>query len=104
MVEIRPAAEQAGYVSPTNPLATLTSGTPGGTVEVEMIDPVALKPENTYSITFKDTLVNGKSGTPDTVKTKSFTLRNVTDGISIPCFSVQTSLMEKNYQFLMVLG
>ncbi len=82
VVEIRPAAEQAGYVSPTNPLATLTSGTPGGTVEVEMIDPVALKPENTYSITFKDTLVNGKSGTPDTVKTKSFTLRNVTDGIS----------------------
>ncbi len=80
VVEVRPAGEQAGYISPTNPMATITSGTPGGSVEVEMVDPIALLPENVYSVTFKDTLVPGRSGTPDTVKTKSFTLRNVTGG------------------------
>jgi hypothetical protein len=80
VIQVRPAAEQAGYVSPINPLATITSGSPGGTVEVEMVDPIELRSDNVYSVTFKDTLIAGQPGKPDTVKTKSFTLRNVTDG------------------------
>lgn len=80
VVEIRPAAEQAGYVNPENPLATLISGTPGGTVGVDVVDPSRVLSDNVYSITFEDTLISGGPNRPDTVKTKNFTLRNVTEG------------------------
>ncbi|SMO75768.1 hypothetical protein SAMN06265219_109156 [Gracilimonas mengyeensis] len=82
VVEVRPAAEQAGFISPENPSATLVNGSPAGSVTVEVVDPIKVKKDNVYSVTFEDTLVAGKENQPDTVKTKNFTLRDVTDGRS----------------------
>lgn len=80
VVQIRPAAEQAGYVSPDNPSATVVSGSPGGSVTVDIVDPSKVQPENIYSVTFEDTLIAGIDNQPDTVTTKNFTLRDVTEG------------------------
>ena len=80
VVEVRPAAEQAGYVTPENPSATLVSGTPAGIVSAEIVDPSQIIQENIYSVTFEDTLVEGGPNAPDTILTKNFTLRNVTEG------------------------
>lgn len=79
VVEVRPSKERAGYISPTEPLAQIAAGSPGGTVSVEIIDPRELLPNNVYDVVFEDTLRINNSG-PDTLTTKNFTLRNVTSG------------------------
>lgn len=79
VVEVRPSRAQAGYISPDTPEAQIVSGSPGGTVTVDIIDPRELKADNIYDVVFEDTLVTGISG-PDTLKTKNFTLRNITNG------------------------
>ncbi|MCG8372227.1 MAG: hypothetical protein MI700_01770 [Balneolales bacterium] len=80
VIEIRPAAEQAGYISAENPLAALVNGSPGGTISVDVVDPTQIKEDNIYHITFEDSLYAGFANNPDTVKTKNFTLTNVTSG------------------------
>lgn len=81
VIEVRPSKEVAGYISPDAPLAQIVQGSPGGTVSVEIFDPRSLKPDNLYDIVFEDTLrINTGSG-PDTLTTKNFTLRNITNGI-----------------------
>jgi hypothetical protein len=77
VVEVRPSRQQAGYISPDTPQASVVTGSPGGTVNVEIIDPRALKENNVYDIVFEDTLRISADG-PDTLTTKNFTLRNVT--------------------------
>lgn len=79
VVEVRPSRDQAGYISPDTPEAAIVEGSPGGSVSVNIIDPRALKPDNLYDVVFEDTLISG-GGNPDTLKTKNFTLRNITDG------------------------
>ena len=79
VLEVRASREQAGYISPTSPQAAIYQGAPGGTVEVEVIDPTQLKADNLYDVVFEDTLLSGGSN-PDTLKTKNFTLRNITTG------------------------
>lgn len=79
VVAVRPMREQAGYISPETPMASIAEGSPGGTVEVEIVDPGALKVGNLYDVVFEDTLIAG-GGNPDTLKTKNFTLRNITNG------------------------
>ncbi len=81
VVEVRPAPSVAGYIDPENPGATLVSGSPGGKVIVDIIDPDVLKADNLYEITFEDSLYDGGVN-QDTLKTKNFTLRNVTGGAS----------------------
>ncbi len=80
VVLVRPASRQAGYISPDDPRATITAGSPGGNVFIDIIDPEALKEDNLYAVTFLDTLIESGSSAPDTLKTKSFTLANVTGG------------------------
>ncbi len=79
VISIRPSRSQAGYISPDTPNPSVVSGAPGGDVEVEIVDPSALKADNLYEIVFEDTLVDGGSA-PDTLKTRNFTLRNITTG------------------------
>ncbi len=79
VVEVRPTPSEAGYIDPENPGATLVSGSPGGKVTVDIIDPEVLKPDNLYEITFEDSLYDGGTN-QDTLKTKNFTLRNITGG------------------------
>lgn len=81
VVEVRPSREAAGYISPLNPLAQIVSGSPGGTVSVEIVDPRALKADNLYDIVFEDTVFVADTG-PDTLATKNFTLRNITNGVT----------------------
>ena len=91
VLQVRASREQAGYISPTNPQAAIYQGAPGGTVEVEVIDPMQLKLDNLYEVVFEDTLLSGGSN-PDTLKTKNFTLRNITTGIPDTLLSRFTSL------------
>lgn len=79
VVEVRPSRDQAGYISPDTPEAAIVTGSPGGSVTVNIIDPSELKPDNLYDVVFEDSLFSG-GGNPDTLKTKNFTLRNITDG------------------------
>lgn len=79
VVTVTPTPSQAGLVSPENPAATIISGSPGGTVEVQVVDPSFLTEESVYQVVFEDTLVPGaNSSLPDTVKTKNFSLIDVT--------------------------
>lgn len=91
VVEVRPSRQQAGYISPETPNASIVSGSPGGTVNVEIIDPRALKENNVYDVVFEDTLIVA-NGAPDTLKTKNFTLRNVTGGTPDTLISRSTNL------------
>ena len=79
VIEVRPGREQAGYISPETPQASIVEGSPGGTVEIEILDPSVLLADNIYDVVFEDTLVSGGSN-PDTLKTKNFSLRNITSG------------------------
>lgn len=79
VIEVRPSRDIAGYISPDDPFAQLASGSPGGTIQVDILDPSVLKADNIYDVVFEDTLVSGGAD-PDTIKTQNFTLRNVTSG------------------------
>ena len=91
VLEVRASREQAGYISPNSPLAAIYQGAPGGTVEVGVIDPTQLKADNLYEVVFEDTLLSGGSN-PDTLKTKNFTLRNITTGSPDTLLSRYTTL------------
>lgn len=78
---VRPAASQAGYLDPENPVATAVRGTASGTVNVNIVDPDSIQVGNTYRVTFEDELIeSGSVNVPDTLRTKNFTLLNVTTG------------------------
>jgi hypothetical protein len=91
VLEVRASREQAGYISPNSPLAAIYQGAPGGTVEVGVIDPTQLKADNLYEVVFEDTLLSGGSN-PDTLKTKNFTLLNITTGSPDTLLSRYTTL------------
>jgi hypothetical protein len=80
VVLARGASRQAGYISPEEPLATQVTGSASGTISVDVVDPEALRQDNRYAITFQDTLISSGTSAPDTLRTKNFTLRNITDG------------------------
>jgi len=93
VVEVRPSPSQAGYITPDNPAPTLVSGSPGGTVNVQIVDPNAVEAGNIYNIVFEDTLVkSGQSGIPDTLKTKDFSFINVSNGKEDTLISKSKSL------------
>lgn len=79
VVQVRPARSQAGYVNPDKPQASIVQGSPGGSVEIDIIDPFELRADNLYEVTFEDTLLDGGDD-PDTLRTLNFTLANVTSG------------------------
>ncbi len=79
VIEVRPSKEVSGYISPETPLAQIASGSPGGTVSVDIVDPRVLRADNVYDVVFEDTIKVNISG-PDTLTTKNFTLRNITSG------------------------
>lgn len=95
VVEVRPSREIAGYISPENPLASIASGAPGGTVEVQILDPGKIKVNNTYDIVFEDTLISGGND-PDTIRTQNFTLRNVSSGTPDTLISRSTEFNGEN--------
>ncbi|NDC90044.1 MAG: hypothetical protein EB075_14815, partial [Bacteroidetes bacterium] len=57
VIQVTPTANSAGYVGPQDPTVTKVSGTGTGTVVASVIDPRALKANNTYRVTFRDTTI-----------------------------------------------
>lgn len=82
VVNVRPSDEQSGFVNPESPFVNLINGSPGGTIDLEITDPYALKENAVYNIVFEDTLIASTIvGRPDTIKTKNFSLIDVTDTV-----------------------
>ncbi len=77
---VTPQASAAGYVGPNVSSIKLIQGTTTGTVDYHIVDPRKILDNHKYQITFEDTLYPGRGtpAPPDTVRTKSFTLRDVT--------------------------
>ncbi len=80
VVQVRATDEQAGYITPENPNATLISGSPGGSVTADVVDPAEIVAGNRYSVVFEDTIVTDRQTDSDMVRTKNFSLLNITDG------------------------
>lgn len=81
VVVVRPRAASAGYINPQNPMAKLVQGSAGGSVQINIVDPDSLRSNALYRVVFRDTLiVSGNPNIPDTVKTKDFSLLNITAG------------------------
>jgi photosystem II stability/assembly factor-like uncharacterized protein len=81
VVRITPNAGASGYIEPVNPVVERVSGSAGGTIGVDIIDPNRVIPNTAYLITFQDTIIPGATALdPDLVITKSFSLRNENTG------------------------
>lgn len=91
VITIRPSDTQAGYISPENPNPVLVSGSPGGTVTIDVIDPGALLPDRTYAVVFEDTLVTTSSSAFPELITQNFSLLDVTSN------EVDTLISRSNY-------
>jgi len=88
VVVLRPSQATAGFISADNPQARLVRGSAGGNVLVNIVDPDSVKQGNIYNVVFEDTLVQGRNSAgdiapsvPDTLKTKNFSLVDVTSGV-----------------------
>ena len=76
---VRPEAPVAGYLPSSIAPAELVSGSTTGRVGFALIDPTKVKDNHRYRVTFEDTTISGGANAPDTFKTKSFTLADVTN-------------------------
>lgn len=81
VIKVTPNAGSIGYLEPVNPILERLSGSAGGTIQAEIIDPNRVLPNTTYLITFQDTIIPGSTTLdPDLVITKSFSMRNENTG------------------------
>jgi hypothetical protein len=78
VIRVTPTKPSAGYVGPQDPTVTRVSGTTSGTVVASVVDPQALKSNNRYRITFRDTTLT-ENGAPITIA-GYFSLTNLTTG------------------------
>jgi hypothetical protein len=78
VIVVRPRAAVAGYLPAEVVDFQHVSGTSAGLVNIEIIDPKAIKDGNTYELTFTDTLFYDPQAKADVLRTKDFTFRNVT--------------------------
>ncbi len=69
----------AGYVAPSISNIQLVQGTTTGMIDYIIVDPGLIRADHTYRVTFEDTVLQGSGSAPDTFKTKTFTLADVTD-------------------------
>ena len=81
VVSVTPNAPVPGFRTPQPPTVERVSGSAGGTIQVEVIDPSEVRADNNYAITFQDTIVPGASPLePDLIFTTGFSLQNLTTG------------------------
>jgi len=79
VVIVRPEAAVAGYVAAKlDEVSLLEGGTATGRIGYEITDPDSVKGGHKYQVTFTDTLIE-VTGKPDTLKTKTVSLVDVTD-------------------------
>ena len=83
VVEVTPSPPSAGYNDAEFSSDTINhiSGTSSGRIYYEIINPMDIKSDHTYQITFTDTVLANQQGPAgyDTVTTKSYFLVDVTD-------------------------
>lgn len=83
VVEVTPSPPSAGYNDAEFLSDTINhiSGTSSGRIYYEIINPMNIKSDHTYQITFTDTILPNQQGPAgyDTVTTKSYFLVDVTD-------------------------
>ena len=82
VVEVTPSPPAAGYMDAEfeGSLLNHISGTSSGEIYFEIVDPIRVKNNHTYHITFSDTILPNQQGIAgyDTVTTKSYYLTDVT--------------------------
>lgn len=84
VVRVTPEAPAAGYVPPTLGTITRSQGTSSGTISYRIIDINKIKEGHVYNITFEDTIkVASRTGLPDTLTTKNYTLVDSTAGVTL---------------------
>ncbi|MBX2992454.1 MAG: hypothetical protein KF749_14980 [Bacteroidetes bacterium] len=72
-------APVAGYMPPNVSAIIPVAGTATGSIGYRIVDPSRVRDNATYRITFEDTVHIGRSGDPDTLRTKFYTLANATN-------------------------
>jgi hypothetical protein len=80
---VTPEAPSAGYVGSNVSSIRLVGGSTTGVVGYTVVDPLKIRDNHQYRITFEDTVLTGRNNAPDTFKTKSYTLSDVTDTTAI---------------------
>lgn len=84
VANVTPAAPVSGFSGATlggaDGLLPRVMGNTTSRIGYEIVDPRLIKDGNTYRVVFEDTLVSGGLLTPDTLRTKSFSLIDVTSG------------------------
>ncbi|HOI28560.1 MAG TPA: hypothetical protein PLZ15_02280 [Melioribacteraceae bacterium] len=84
VARVTPSAPVAGYVPPTLGNISLLQGTTSGRVNYKIVDINKIKNNHVYYITFEDTVkLASRTGVPDTLTTKSFSLRDSTAGVTL---------------------
>jgi hypothetical protein len=91
---VKPEAPVAGYVGPEVSNIALVEGTTTGTIDYTVIDPTQILNNHKYRITFEDTVLQGTANTPDTFKTKNFTLADITDPAAFDTLIRQSTALE----------
>lgn len=81
VVEVTPEAPVAGYQPAEITDVVHVSGSAGGEINFNIIDPRLVPEGRTLRMTFSDTLIEGRNATvPDTFTTRAFTLIDITGG------------------------
>ena len=80
---VTPEAPVAGYESANFQNINHSKGSSTGKIFYEIIDHTKIKDNHNYKITFIDTVISGGDSAPDTFKTKSYTLEDVTDSKNV---------------------
>jgi hypothetical protein len=78
-----PEASAAGYIPPKVSQIKLVQGSTTGFVGYTVVDPTHIKDDHNYRITFEDTVLIGQNHAPDTFKTKSYTLADITNNPTV---------------------
>ncbi|MCF7808395.1 MAG: hypothetical protein K9M49_02635 [Candidatus Marinimicrobia bacterium] len=78
-VTVTPAPKPLGYEEPEYDLVH-TQGSSSSSIYIDIVDPLDVPDNNTYRITFQDTLLPASSSLyQDTLTTKNFSWENITD-------------------------
>lgn len=79
-----PEAPVAGYLPPNVSEVVPVAGSASGKVGFRVVDPRKILNNHRYRVTFEDTTYAGRNGDPDTVRTKTFTLADITNSSTTP--------------------
>ncbi len=90
---VTPEPPAAGYISPNaNPIEHV-EGSSTGHIGYEVLNPNLVQDNRRYRVTFEDTVIAGGANAPDTFKTKTYTLADVTDPNALDTLTSRSRLL-----------